>query len=191
MTDLVWHRGAEPSIGDRRTSSTISKWRRGTYEEDTLAGDLVRLGGDWSILSGAHCGVPAIDFIIIGPSGVFVIDSRIMAHRNIFVDENQLLINGVPIDTVLDIRMAALSISSTLTVTTGEIVNVKPVIVVPEEASVEFGGNPDLRTTVVHADRLTRWLVDGPQALSAQAVSYFTMVAEERDTWGASSGSAA
>ena len=183
MTDLVWQRGAEPKFGDRRASSHISQWRRATYLDDTLTGELLRLGRDWTVLRGDHCGGLPLDIILIGPAGIIAVDASIRATRNIWVGEHDLLINGIPRDTVSSLREAALTLSSTLTVNAGEIVNVTPIIVVPGGASIEFGGNSAMRTAAVQADRFAQWLAEAPTTLSPQAVSYFSMVAEERDTW--------
>ncbi|CAN5253567.1 hypothetical protein BH09ACT1_BH09ACT1_28370 [soil metagenome] len=183
MTDLVWRRGAEPGIGDRKSAGSVSKWRRGTARETVVSSTLVQLGSEWTVLQGSECGANGVDYVIVGPAGIFAVNTTMRGGKNLWVDESVIWSNGKPTSNVNDVRLGALAVSSRLTVTTGEVVPVTPVIVVPNPKSISFGGDAAKRTAVVSADMFTRWLVEGPRELSDEAIAYFTMVVEERDTW--------
>lgn len=187
MTDLVWRRGAEQRSGVRLPAPQkfVSRWLRGAPEQTAArrsAAHHIELGAEWTVLAGADCGLAA-DYVIVGPGGIFVASTAIRPGKKVWADESVIWVNGRPTNHVNDVCSAALEASARLTVTTGEVVNVTPVVIVPSPVSLVFGGDPARRIAVVTAEGFTRWLMDGSRELTREAIAYFTMVAEERDTW--------
>ncbi|MCU1558215.1 MAG: hypothetical protein JWN09_2210 [Microbacteriaceae bacterium] len=205
MTDLVSHRGAERVPVDRAPSAAVLPltptpaaffhtrterptrrgWRKQPPTEFALGNALSELAPGWIVLRTFDVfGELDTDFLVIGPPGVFAISARIGANKKVWVDEDFIWVNGRPTDHVSKTRLAARRASVRLSAAVAEDVRVIPIIALIDPATLSFGGDPAKRVVVLSVDIVSQWLSECSRAYSDEAVAYFTMVAEERATWG-------
>lgn len=169
----------------RTERSTHRGWRKQPPVEFALADVFAELAPGWNVLRTFDVfGELDADFLVIGPPGIFAISARIGANKKIWVDEDVIWVNGRPTDHVSVTRQAAERASVRLSSATDQNLRVTPVIALIDPASLSFGGDPAKRVVVLSAEIVSQWLSECSRAYSDEAVAYFTMIAEERTTWG-------
>jgi hypothetical protein len=170
--------GSSPLHPDART------WYRGALGEIEVAGILSRLGAEWTVLHAVPVGSgdSDIDHVVVGPAGVFTINTKNHAGKKIFVTGSTFMVNGYKQDHLRNSRHEAERASRLLGRVTGRPVTVTPLVVVVRPLSIAIGRK---RPTVVvlASQNLRRWLVRRPRVLSERAVRHLSMFAEERSTW--------
>ncbi len=172
-------------FGRRPKLANSRGWRNEPPAEFEMGRLLTQLGSEWTVLHTFDVfGELDADFLVVGPPGIFMVTSRVRAGGKIWVDENVLWVNGRPSDHIRDTRIAAERASTRLSSAVGETVRVTPVIALMDPASLSFGGDPTQRVVTLPAELLTQWLSECSRAYSDDAVAYFSMIAEERATWG-------
>jgi hypothetical protein len=178
---------ATPAAFRRPRAERVGRrgWRKQPPADFALGGMLSELAPGWNVLRTFDVfGELDADFVVIGPPGVFAISARIGAKKKIWIDEDMIWVNGRPTDHVAATRLAARRASARLSSAVGEDLRVIPIIALIDPASLSFGGDPAKRVVVLPAELVSQWLSECSRAYSDDAVAYFTMVAEERATWG-------
>ncbi|MCU1523234.1 MAG: hypothetical protein JWO18_128 [Microbacteriaceae bacterium] len=170
--------GSSPLHPDARS------WYRGALGEIEVAGILSRLGAEWTVLHAVPVGSgdSDIDHVIVGPGGIYTINTKNHAGKKIFVTGSTFLVNGFKQDHMRNSRHEAERASKSLSRVTGRPVTVTPLIVVVRPLSIVTGRKRPT-VTVLASQSLRRWLVRRPRVLSERAVRHFSMFAEERSTW--------
>ncbi len=208
MTDLAARRGAESRrhgrdesvtggsvrrtgfdfrgvFGRGGAANTESDWRTEAPTEFELGRMLTALDERFTVLRAFDVlGELDADFVVVGPSGIFLITTRTKSGAKVWVDEDVLWFNGHPTNQVGDARNAAVRATARLTAVFGHPVQATPVIALMNPHSLSFGGDPARRVVTLPADLVTQWLSDCSRTLSDDAVACFVMVAEDRATWG-------
>ncbi len=159
-------------------------WYRGALGEIVVANVLSQLGSEWTVLHAVPVGSGAsdIDHVILGPGGIFTINTKNHSGRKIWVGGGTFLVDGFKHDHMRNSLHEAERASRLLSRATGRPVTVTPLIVVVNPASITMGRKSP-RVTVLPSSALKRWLVKRPRSLSDRAVAHFSMFAEERSTW--------
>jgi len=159
-------------------------WYKGALGEIEVARVLSDLGPDWTVLHSVPVGSGAsdIDHVLIGPTGVFTINTKNHAEAKVWVGGGTIMVNGHRTSYARASVFEAQRASRLVSAAAGAEVAVVPVIVVVGAASLRFGDKtPTVR--VVTASQLRRWLFSLPRMHSEEALAYLTLVAEERATW--------
>ena len=169
--------GTNPLHPDARS------WYQGALGEIEVAAALAKLGPEWTVLHSIPVGAgdSDIDHVVIGPGGVFTINTKHHAGKKIWVGGNLLTVNGHKQDHIRNARHEATRASELLRAV-GAQVAVTPLIVVVGTASVAEGKKP-AAVTVLQVERLHRWLTKQRGILTPQAVTYYSQLAERRATW--------
>ena len=208
MTDLAAHREAESRRHGGAQDITAEKaprarfsirglfgrggapaaalgWRTEAPTEFELGRMLTSLDERFTVLRAFDVfGELDADFLVVGPAGLFLITTRAQINARIWVDQDVLWVNGRPSNQVRDARSAADRASARLSAVLGQSVRATPVIAVMNPLSLSFGGDPARRVVTLPADLVTQWLSECSRTLSAEAVTRFALVAEDRATWG-------
>lgn len=159
-------------------------WYRGALGEVVVANVLATLGPEWTVLHAVPtaAGQPDIDHLLIGPAGVFTINTRTHSGSRIWIGGGTFLANGIEHDHMLCAAAHARGASELLSRVTGRSISVTPLIVVVNPASINVGRKSPF-VAVLTSNNLSRWLLKKPGVLSERAVRHFSMFAEERSTW--------
>lgn len=159
-------------------------WYRGALGEIVVANVLSQLGPEWTVLHAVPVGSGStdIDHVILGPGGIFTINTKNHSGKKIWIGGSTFLVNGYKQDHMRNSFREAERASRLLSAVTARPVTVTPVIVVVNPASI-ITGRRRPRVTVLSSNTLKRWLERRPRVLSDRAVAHFSMFAEERSTW--------
>jgi hypothetical protein len=174
--------GASPLHPDARS------WYQGALGELETAAALDRLGPEWTVLHSVPIGsgTADIDHIVIGPGGVFTINTKHHAGKKVWAGGNMLTVGGQKTEHIRNARHEAAGVAERLRMV-GAQVAVTPLIVIVGAASMSEGKKP-AAVEVLAVERLHRWLTKQRGIHNAKAVAYYTELAEQRTTWHTTGG---
>jgi hypothetical protein len=157
---------------------------------------LDRLDRSWRVLHSVPIGPshPVISHLVIGPGGVITLLSR--RHRRwrrdaatvdrvvAMVDRDELYIDGLALPYLSQARAQAWRAARALSAAIGDVVHVRPAVVLVGCDDVRFHALPDGVEVLTRA-RLVRRLTAFPPALSAAEVARRHEAARAGATWAA------
>jgi hypothetical protein len=172
--------GKDPLVASARS------WYKGAIGERDVAKILDSLGPDFVVLHAVPIGAGEsdIDHVVIGPTGVFTINTKNHAGKSIFVSGRAFMVNGQHTDHMRNASFEADRAARLLAGAAGVWTPVQPLIVVAGGARLKMGKKRP-SVVVLRSEQLRGWLFALPRRLSQQEVEYLAMVAEERRTWHA------
>ncbi len=170
-----------------RLSSEAELWDRGADGEDVVQ-ELLEAGlpadQGWHVernviisRSGAD-----IDHVIVGPAGVFTINTKHHPGKKVWVSPVQFRVDGHPKEYLRKSRREATRAEERLGAACGDSIHAQPVIVVVGVASLNVVEQP-VGPRVETADNVVAWLRSLPAILGAEQVSIIAGVVSDPDTW--------
>jgi len=161
-------------------------WRLGEKGEVLVAAELAKLGEGWHSLHAIEVGENRtdIDHLVIGPPGVFSLNSRHHADGSVFVAGNTFMVRGHRQPYVWSSRHEATRMGNILSRACAFPVLVTGTIVVVKAQSLNVKEQPD-DVYVIDCRRLQRWLGSLPPALDEASVEQIFNVARQSCTWAA------
>lgn len=167
-----------------RPGTDIYSWASGLKGEQRTARRLRRLRGHgWLTLHAVQWATGTdIDHLVIGPAGVFAINSKRHPGKTLWYGDRAVTVNGVPTRHIAASQSEARKVSRTLSTPCGFQVPVRPVISVVDAAklSVKSANPPVLVLEVEHLDRVLSGLTP---TLSIDQVARIYAVARQGRTW--------
>ena len=172
------------ALGHSPLHPDARSWYSGALGEIVVAHVLAQLGDEWTVLHAVPVGSGSsdIDHVILGPGGIYTINTKNHSGKKIWIGGSTFLVNGYKQEYMRNSAHEAERASRLLSTVTGRPVIVTPLIVVVNPASITTGRKRP-RVSVLSSNTLKRWLVRRPRVLSDRAVAHFSMFAEERSTW--------
>ena len=163
-------------------------WRIGADGEQAVAARLARLGDRWKILHAVPVGENGcdIDHVVIGPGGVFTINTKHHPNATVWVGGNTVMVNGNRTHYVRNSRFEAKRTAAFLTtvmrgtpvLTTGLIA------VMGARGGLTIKSQPaDGGVVVLARKELATWLAKRPEVLTDERVEAIHAVARRSDTW--------
>jgi hypothetical protein len=106
-------------------------WRVGAKGEEKVASELARLGDAWHRLHAVEVGERGsdIDHVVIGPPGVFTVNTKRHPHGKAWIGERAIMVNGQRTDYLRNSQFEGKRAAELLTRACGHPVAVTPVIV--------------------------------------------------------------
>ncbi len=170
----------------------VQSWYRGVHGERKVAAELATLGPDWLVLHSVPVGRrdTDIDHVVVGTSGVFVINAKYSPGKPVWAKGYGVLVDGQRTGYVPKAIAEARRASDVLSKASGLTVPVTAIIafVDPGPMSIQgrVGGNeydPEVRV-IRHVD-LPR-LIAGPPIFSAEQAGRIVDAAIQPITWHSS-----
>ena len=161
-------------------------WYQGALGEIKVGRMLSALGPEWFVRHSVPIGARTkdVDHLVIGPGGVFVINTKHHAGANIWVVDHALGINKSALRHLQDGRRDGADVAKRLSAKVEFPVSVRPVVALVDPQSVNDKRSPHNRPVVVlDALKLVAWLKAQPQNLSDTKLSLLKLAAEEPKTW--------
>jgi hypothetical protein len=173
--------GRSPLSGESRP------WYVGALGEIEVAESLRALstrGESWRVLHSVPVGSGAsdIDHVVIGPAGVFTLNTKNHPGKKIWVGEHVLLVDGHKTAYLRNSRHEAQRASILLATALGSPVPVKPLVVVVGAAAITVKQQP-VDVAVVPAARIERYLRKQKPVYSVDEVRELTRAALKPRTW--------
>jgi hypothetical protein len=177
-----------PGFFDLKAGQERNAWRHGAQGEESLAAELRRIArpGQWRYLHSVPVGSRGsdIDHVLIGPAGVFTINTKNHRGSNIWVGGNTFMVNGTRQHYIRNSRHEALRAGRLLSQACGFPVAARGVIAVVDPRSLTLKERPaDVEVTT--RVQLSRWLARQPQVLDPNQVDDIFRVARRSSTWNA------
>ena len=159
-------------------------WRIGANGEEKVAECLAKLGPDWQTLHAVPVGKHGsdIDHVVIGPGGVFTVNSKTHPGAEVWVGGDAFRVSGQRVPYVRNSHFEAVRASKFLSAACGFEVKAKAVIVVVNARRLSVKKQPDDVTVVGWLD-IRRWLLRHPEVLSPESAAAVYAKARRSETW--------
>lgn len=159
-------------------------WRVGAKGEEKVGKELLKLPEGWHVLHAIQVSDVGtdIDHVVIGPAGVFTLNTKRHPDGRVTVYERALYVNGAKVDYLQKSRGEARRATRLLSNACGFPVPVRSAIVFVDLADITDKGRPD-DVLVTTRRRLIDLLRSLPVSLSPDAVSTIQQLARSSRTW--------
>ncbi len=179
-----WARLFGPPPADR-------SWRVGARGEQLVGQELARLiakDSRWTCLHAVPVGVDGsdIDHVVIGPAGVFTLNTKHHPAGRIWVGARTVMVNGTRMPYLRNARHEAERASRLLTAAAGFPVDVQGVVVVIASSLTVKEHPADV--AVIGRRQLRRWLGYQPERLRPETAAAVHDVARRSTTWSPTRG---
>lgn len=143
------------------------------------------LGPGWHAVHAVPVGVRGsdIDHLVIGPGGVFTVNSKHHPRKTIWLGSRRLLVNGQARDHLRNASFEASRVAKALHAALGTRVHVTPTIAIVGARRYIVREEPAV-VVVRPADELVLWMRRRKRVLSDGQVSRLLQVACDEATWG-------
>ncbi len=163
-------------------------WRIGADGEEAVAARLAKLGCRWKVLHAIPVGENGsdIDHVVIGPAGVFTINTKHHPRASVWVGGDAFMVNGQRVPYIRNSRFEALRAAKLLQAASGG----TPVPVTGLIAVISAGKSfrvmsqpSDGGVVVVTRREVAHWLARQPVTLADEQVEGIYAVARRSTTW--------
>jgi len=157
--------------------------RVGADGEEEVGKRLQKLGEGWRILHAVPVGDRGsdIDHVVIGPPGVFTLNTKNHSGKKVWVAERTFMVSGQKQHYLRNSRFEAERASKLLSKACGFRVTVEPIIVVLAAELTIKAMPPDVH--VVGRKRIAKWLTGRPPTLAPEGVEIIFEKARRDSTW--------
>ena len=158
-------------------------WRIGADGEEEVGRQLAKLGDAWRVLHAVPVGERGsdIDHVVIGPPGVFTLNTKNHPGKNIWVAERTFMVSGDKTDYLRNSTFEGRRATKLLSRSCGFDVPVEPVIVVMA-AKLTIKARP-VGVQIVGRKSLVKWLKSRPTTLTPEGVAEIYQHARSKTTW--------
>lgn len=158
-------------------------WFKGALGERRVAAELDRLGPAFTVLHAVPVGTGAtdIDHLVIGPTGVFSINTKNHSGQRVFVGGGSFMVSGTKTAHMGAAQSEGRKATRLLSAAAEVQIPVQPLLVVAADR-ITFG-KKRAPVVVLTPQQVCRWIAGLPRAHSDEAVRYLSMLAEDRATW--------
>lgn len=170
-------RGVDPLRPEARS------WFKGAQGERQVAAALTALGPAFTVLHAVPVGKGAtdIDHVVVGPTGVFSINTKNHAGQDVWVGGRTFMVAGSRAPHMHRSLAEGEQASRLLSSAAGGPILVQPLLVVACR-QLRFGKKTPAVVTL-RPEQIGPWISGLPRAHSDEAARYLSMLAEERGTW--------
>lgn len=159
-------------------------WYKGALGEVAVGRLLERLGSDWTVLHAVPVGVGTsdIDHVLIGPAGVFTINTKNHMGQSVWVAGRTLMVAGKKQRHLYNAGFEASRAAKLLSRVVNHSVEVTGVVVIVAPKSMTIRERPS-GVAVVTDRQLLRWLNGRPIVLTPTQIALVTAAAARPGTW--------
>jgi hypothetical protein len=158
-------------------------WRRGAEGEEEVAYQLRKLGDGWRVIHSVPVGTgdTDIDHVVIGPAGVFTLNTKNHLGGRVSVNAKAIDVNGTYQPYIAKSRAEGKRATKLISAACGYYVAVRPLVVIMA-SDLRIKGTPQ-DVTVVGRKRISKWLAGQTPTLTKDSVDAIYAVARRRSTW--------
>ena len=172
------------ALGRTPLSADSRPWYLGALGELRVAAQLAGLGPAWTVLHSVPIGERGsdIDHVVVGPAGVFTINTKFHEDARVWVGNRRLMVNGQKTDYLRNSRYEAQRVSRLLSMAIAESVDVHAAIVLVGARSMTVREQPT-GVAVLRDTELVRWLKGRPVALNDDDRDRIASTLSRREAW--------
>lgn len=171
-------------LGAGPLSESSRPWFQGALGEIAVGKVLDGLGPEWTVLHAVPVGAGTsdIDHVLVGPAGVFTLNTKHHSGQHVWVGRDVLLVAGRKQHHLSHARHEASRAEKLLSAAVGEPVSVTPVVVLVAPKKLTIKQQPS-GVVVLPAGGLRRWLQRRRPVLPEDRVARVAAVAVLPGTW--------
>jgi hypothetical protein len=179
-TRFARFRGVSPLAADSVA------WYLGAQGEIEVGRILSRLPPEWRVFHALPIGKAGsdIDHLVIGPGGIFTINTKHHRGKKIWVAERAFMVNGQKKPHLRNSKFEATRVTKMLHERMPELPPAQAVIALVNPASITIRKKPD-EVHVTDAVNLRRWLLKRPVALAESDLVELVAIIDAPETWTA------
>lgn len=159
-------------------------WYKGALGEITVGRTLEGLGPEWLVLHAIPVGKGSsdIDHLLVGPAGVFTVNTKNNSGQSVWVAGRTLMVAGRKTRHLYNAAYEAARASKLLSAAVGTAVDVTGMVVVVDPQSLTIKSQPD-QVVVVRERQLLGWLGRRRRELGPSEVARIAEAALLAQTW--------
>lgn len=148
-------------------------WYLGALGELEIGRRLAGLGAGWYVLHSVPVGTGSsdVDHVVIGPAGVFTINTKHHRGQHVWVGAKRILVNGQRTDHLRNAKYEATRTSKLLSVSARMLVDVTPIVAIVGAKRMTLRERPT-DVVVLREHELVRWLHRHPVTLTPEQVQH-------------------
>jgi Nuclease-related domain len=187
---LRQHSATPPRSGIRRffgysplAAGSVS-WYQGAQGEIVVGAILAKLPPEWIAFHALPVGKDGsdIDHLVIGPGGIFTINTKHHAGKAVWVAGRTLMVSGHSQPHIRNAEYEAKRVTKLLRKRMPHLPSAQPVIAVVRPKSLKIKARPD-QVKVLDATGLRRWLLGHPPMLSPAGLDELAAIIDDPATW--------
>ncbi|MDN4612357.1 nuclease-related domain-containing protein [Arthrobacter burdickii] len=171
-------------LGVRPLSPGSLPWYWGALGERAVGRTLASLGPEWTVLHAVPVGEKSsdIDHVVIGPTGVFTINTKRHPGQNAWTAKGTFMVAGTRYPYVRNSEHEAARAGKLLSAAVLQSVPASAAIVVVGARQVTVK-EKHRSVAVLRQDQLLRWITRRPVVYSEQQVALLSAAAAQPSTW--------
>lgn len=171
-------------FGRSPLSDDARPWYLGAVGEIAVGAILERLPDGWSARHALPVGTKEsdIDHVVVGPGGVFTINTKHHAGKNIWVAGRTMLVDGQSQQYIRNAEGESARLARLLGERMPHHVPVQPLIVLVDPKRIMVKAPPE-RVRVLNSHEVRRWLKQQPETLNPAAVTDLLAVIDDPALW--------
>jgi hypothetical protein len=165
-------------------SAESRSWYEAAVSEIEVGGALARLDDDWVVLHAlpVGAGTTDIDHVVIGPGGVFIINTKNHPGQTVWASQRAFLVSGIRHPYIRNMEYEMGRVERLLSSASGVPVEVSGILAIVAAKSVTVR-EKHRDVTVLSTAAIVQWLLDRPIVLDAARVAAIGGSAELATTW--------
>lgn len=171
-------------FGRSPLSTSGIAWYRGAQGEIAVGRMLDVLPTGWTVFHALPVGTKEadIDHLVVGPGGVFTINTKHHRGKPIWVANRTLMVSGQRQPHIRNAEHEAARVTKLLHARLGLPGRVRPVVAIHGASSLVVKERPDL-VAVLDARRLRRWLLKRPVQFGPDDLARIVGLVDDPGTW--------
>lgn len=171
-------------FGRSPLSDSGTAWYLGAQGEIAVGRMLDQLPDDWTVFHALPVGSREadIDHLVIGPGGVFTINTKHHRGKPVWVANRTLTVSGHRQPHIPNAEYEAARVTKLVHQRLGLDGRVRPIVAIHGAASIVVRKRPDL-VAVLDARRLRRWLLQRPVVLGPDDIARVVRRVDDPQTW--------
>ncbi|WP_235493470.1 nuclease-related domain-containing protein [Leifsonia sp. Leaf336] len=184
------------ALGARPLGAETEPWFAGALGEREVGALLDRLPDGWSVFHAVPVGtrpdesgaVADVDHVVVGPAGVFVINTKHHRGQRVWVHERAVLVAGQKQPYLRNSDLEASRVRGVLA-QAGLVAPVTALVVLVGTKEVTVRQQPR-RVRVLRSEALLRWLIRRPAVIDAATTAAVSRLFDDPSTWRPAESSA-
>ena len=173
-------------VGDSPLGVDSLSWYRGALGEVAVGRILATLPAEWTVFHALPIGKKGadIDHVVIGPGGIFTINTKNHSGKAVWVAGQTLMVSGQKQPHIRNAEFEATRVTTLLRERMPSLPPVQSVVAVLDPKSLLIKVKPE-RVAVLTAAQLRRWLLKRPVVVTAAQLAELAAIIDDRATWPA------
>lgn len=173
------------AFGRSPLSTESRPWYIGAEGEIAVGRELAGLPDGWAVFHAVPVGKKGsdIDHVVVGPGGVFTINTKHHSGKNVWVGRRVLMVSGQKTPHIRNAEYEATRVTKLIRERMPLAAQVQPIVAIVAPKQITIREKPDV-VVVLNARQLRRWLEKRPHVVTPGEVDALTTLLDDPGVWG-------